>query len=90
MRKRLSLLLAVAALGVGATAPTAYGEPMRVAQEETDDAEDDGGSDYGWIGLLGLAGLAGLLGRRRDDVDRDRLRTRNTGTATTRDTEPRP
>jgi MYXO-CTERM domain-containing protein len=61
MKRRITILMAVAALGVGATAPAAF------AQEEETTTEEDGGSDYGWIGLLGLAGLAGLMGRKRDD-----------------------
>src|SRR5687768_4292384 len=70
MRKRLTLLLAVGILGVGVAAPGASADAYRVAQDETTaEDEDDGGTDYGWIGLLGLAGLAGLAGRkRRDDV----------------------
>ena len=60
------MLIAVALLGVGGTAPTAFAQTYRVAQETTG-GEDDEGTDYGWIGLLGLAGLAGLLGRKRDD-----------------------
>ena len=69
MRKRLTLLCAVALLGAGGLAPSAAAETVRVAQEDTG-GEDDG-TDYGWLGLLGLAGLAGLLGRKRDDRDRD-------------------
>lgn len=65
-RKRASSLIAVTLLGVGGTAPTAFADTYRVAQETTG-GEDDEGTDYGWIGLLGLAGLAGLLGRKRDD-----------------------
>jgi len=48
MRKRLSLLLLVAVLGVGGTAMSAYATPMRVAQEDTtssDEGDDD--TDYG-------------------------------------------
>ena len=77
MRKRLTLLLAVAVLGVGGIAPSASAETFRVAQEETNGGDDEG-SDYGWIGLLGLAGLAGLLGRKRDDRDRVGARTDRT------------
>lgn len=69
MRKRITVLLAASALGVGATAPVA------LAQENETATEEDDGTDYGWVGLLGLAGLAGLMGRKRDDrvdrVDRD-------------------
>ncbi|MEJ7793231.1 MAG: WGxxGxxG family protein [Gaiellaceae bacterium] len=62
MRKRFAVLLAASALGVGAASPVAF------AGTGTDAVtEDDGGTDYGWIGLLGLAGLAGLMGRKRDD-----------------------
>ena len=70
MRNRLTLLLVVAILGVGAAAPGASADVYRVAQDDTtEEADDDDGTDYGWIGLLGLAGLAGLAGRkRRDDV----------------------
>ena len=67
MRKRLSLLAIVSLFAFGATPTVAMAD--RVAQEETQQEEDDG-TDYGWIGLLGLAGLAGLLGRKRDDRDR--------------------
>ncbi|MBB3110006.1 MYXO-CTERM domain-containing protein [Paenibacillus phyllosphaerae] len=34
-------------------------------------AQDDDGTDWGWLGLLGLLGLAGMRGRNRD---RDRER----------------
>ena len=63
MRKRIVVLLAAGALGLGAAAPVA------LAQDPDDPTteEEDGGSDYGWVGLLGLAGLAGLLGLRRND-----------------------
>jgi len=77
MRKRLTLLLSVAVLGVGTAAPTASADSYRVAQDE-ETTDDDDGTDYGWIGLLGLAGLAGLLGRQRNDRDirdRDRVTT---------------
>jgi LPXTG-motif cell wall-anchored protein len=67
LRKRLSLLAVVSLFAFGATPTVALAD--RVAQEETQQEEDDG-TDYGWIGLLGLAGLAGLLGRKRDDRDR--------------------
>ena len=70
MRKRLTLLLAVAILGVGLAAPSASADVYRVAQDDTTaESEDDDGADYGWIGLLGLAGLAGLAGRKRRDDD---------------------
>lgn len=62
MRKRLVVLLAAGALGVGATAPVAFGQDTETTTEED-------GTDYGWIGLLGLAGLAGLLGRKREHHD---------------------
>jgi len=75
MKKRLAVLLSVALLGVGATASAAFADTQRVAQEDT--GGDDGGTDYGWIGLLGLAGLAGLLGRK-NDRDRDSTRTTTT------------
>ncbi|HUQ22125.1 MAG TPA: WGxxGxxG family protein [Gaiellaceae bacterium] len=65
MRKRITVLLAATALGVGAATPVA------LAQDTDAGTEQDDGTDYGWIGLLGLAGLAGLLGRKRDDRDRD-------------------
>lgn len=70
MRNRLTLVFVVAMLGVGAAAPGASADVYRVAQDDTtEQADDDEGTDYGWIGLLGLAGLAGLAGRkRRDDV----------------------
>ena len=72
MRKRVMVLLAATALGVGAASPVA------LAQDTGSTTEEDDSTDYGWIGLLGLAGLAGLVGRKRDDrVDRDR--TRDTG-----------
>ncbi|MGZ8708418.1 MAG: WGxxGxxG family protein [Gaiellaceae bacterium] len=71
MRKRITVLLAVGALGAGAASPVA------LAQEtETEAASEDEGSDFGWVGLLGLAGLAGLMGRKRDhqhdDADKRR------------------
>ena len=67
MRKRVMVLLAATALGVGAASPAALAQDTGSATEEEDS------TDYGWIGLLGLAGLAGLLGRKRDDHhDRDR------------------
>lgn len=70
MRNRLTLLLAVAILGVGFAVPTASADVYRVAQDDTTAAsEDDDGTDYGWIGLLGLAGLAGLAGPKRRDDD---------------------
>jgi len=62
MRKRLALLLAASALGVGAASPVALAGTGTDAVTEEDD-----GTNYGWIGLLGLAGLAGLLGKKRDD-----------------------
>jgi MYXO-CTERM domain-containing protein len=68
MRNRFTLLLVVAILGVGAAAPGASADVYRVAQDDTTaEADDDDGTDYGWIGLLGLAGLAGLAGRKRRD-----------------------
>ena len=67
MRKRLALLFAVTLLGIGATAPSASAAGVVATSHN-----EDGGTDYGWIGLLGLAGLAGLLGRKRDTRDHDR------------------
>jgi MYXO-CTERM domain-containing protein len=64
MRKRITVLLTAAALGVGAASPVALAQ-------DSDAATEEDGTDYGWVGLLGLAGLAGLLGRKRDDRDRD-------------------
>ena len=32
----------------------------------TDSARDDGGFDWGWLGLIGLAGLAGLARKREE------------------------
>jgi MYXO-CTERM domain-containing protein len=64
LRKRLVVLLAATAFGVGAASPVAFAQDTGTATEEEDD-----GTDYGWVGLLGLAGLAGLLGRKRDDRD---------------------
>ncbi len=58
MRRRLLVLFAAAALGVGAASPVA------LAQDNGDTTEEDDGTDYGWIGLLGLAGL-----RRGHDED---------------------
>ena len=71
MRKRIAVLLAASALGVGAVTPVA------LAVDDGDDiTEEDDGFDYGLLGLLGLAGLAGLLGRNRDDRHRhDRTST---------------
>ena len=67
MRKRVVVLLAATAFGVGAASPVA------LAQDTSSTTEEEDSTDYGWIGLLGLAGLAGLLGRKRDDRhDRDR------------------
>jgi MYXO-CTERM domain-containing protein len=46
---------------------------------QTQTADDDDGTDWGWLGLLGLAGLLGL--RRREHthvVDRDRVDTTRT------------
>ncbi len=63
MRKRIVILLAAGALGVGVATPVALAQDP---DEPTTEEEDDG-TDYGWVGLLGLAGLAGLLGRKRDD-----------------------
>jgi MYXO-CTERM domain-containing protein len=74
LRKRLVVLLAATALGVGAASPVALAQDTGTATEEEDD-----GTDYGWVGLLGLAGLAGLLGRKRDDHD-DRDRSVDSGT----------
>ena len=74
MRKRVAVLLAVTAFGVGAASPVA------LAQDSGDTTEEEDGTDYGWVGLLGLAGLAGLLGRKRDDrEDRDRRPGSGTG-----------
>ena len=69
MRKRVSIS---ALAGLFAFGGTAYaGNADRVAGTTTS-SEEDGGTDYGWIGLLGLIGLAGLLGRKRDDRDTSR------------------
>lgn len=73
MRKRVVVLLAATAFGVGAASPVALAQDTGSAMEEED------GTDYGWVGLLGLAGLAGLLGRKRDDHD-DRDRRTDSGT----------
>jgi MYXO-CTERM domain-containing protein len=74
MRKRVAVLLAVTAFGVGTASPVAH------AQDSGDATEEEDGTDYGWVGLLGLAGLAGLLGRKRDDRDaRDRRPSSGTG-----------
>ena len=81
MRKLLALLSLVALLGLGAAAPAFADRAQPVAQEETNE-EDDGGTDYGWIGLLGLAGLAGLAGRKRRDDDVT-VRAAGPGTTTT-------
>ena len=79
MRKWITVLTCAALLGLGSTSAAAAQAYERVAQEETTE-EDDGGTDYGWIGLLGLAGLAGLLGRnRRRDDDRVVVRDRTGG-----------
>jgi MYXO-CTERM domain-containing protein len=37
---------------------------------------DNGGKDWGWLGLVGLLGLAGLRRRRDPDLDRDGLSSR--------------
>lgn len=71
MRKRMLVLLAAGALGVGAASPVAFAQDT-----ETEAASEEEGTDYGWIGLLGLAGLAGLLGRKRDDHRDDGNRNR--------------
>jgi hypothetical protein len=63
MRKRVVVLLAATAFGVGAASPIA------LAQDTGSTTEEEDSTDYGWIGLLGPAGLAGLLGRKRDDRD---------------------
>ena len=76
MKKLLALLACIALLGLAAPYAAGAQGYDRVAQEET--ADDDEGTDYGWIGLLGLAGLAGLLGRKRDDRDRVGARTDRT------------
>ena len=68
MRKRMAVLLAASALGVGGLAPG-----VAFAADDDTTSEEDDGTDYGWIGLLGLAGLAGLLGLKR--VDRHRVDT---------------
>ena len=66
MRRRVLILLAAGALGVGAASPVALAQDT-----ETEATSEDEGTDYGWIGLLGLAGLAGLRGRKRDDRHND-------------------
>ena len=75
MRKRLVVLLAATAFGVGAASPVALAQDTGATTEEED------GTDYGWVGLLGLAGLAGLLGLRRNERDG---RERRTGSGTGR------
>jgi MYXO-CTERM domain-containing protein len=40
---------------------------------------DEGGTDWGWIGLLGLAGLLGLRRRRDVDVPREAAASRGPG-----------
>jgi hypothetical protein len=43
-------------------------------------ANDDDGFDWGWLGLLGLIGLAGLAGKRNEPT---RYRDPNAGVGTT-------
>ena len=62
MRRKMAILLATSALGVGGLAPG-----VAFAVDDDTVTEEDDGFDYGLLGLLGLAGLAGLLGRNRDD-----------------------
>src|SRR5690606_22911758 len=64
------LLLALLLLQQGAGNALAQGgvvpaPTVAEQQGETEVSPDDGGFDWGWLGLIGLAGLAGLAGRRR-------------------------
>lgn len=61
---------------VGGVAPglaQVAGDPGTVPVAQPLD-RDDGGMDWGWLGLLGLAGLLGLKGRDRNDVNTTRPR----------------
>ena len=78
-RIKHSLLVSALAVGLAATVPLA---PLAAqttgdatTQTTTDDRDDDGGFDMGWLGLLGLLGLMGLK-RNKDHVHVDTTTTR--------------
>lgn len=68
-RRILGIGVAAMIAFMGVTAPSVVRaqdiDPNRTAQDF--DVQDDGDTDWGWLGLLGLAGLLGL--RRRDRVE---------------------
>jgi hypothetical protein len=72
------LLAGSAAPGFAQTATTPPAGPADTAA--MDDAGQDDGFDWGWIGLLGLLGLAGPS-RRRDTAHRTTTSGTTTGTA---------
>lgn len=60
-------------------------DPAATTTQRTD-VDDDGGRDWGWIGLIGLAGL---LGMRRREPERVHVHDRTADRATTGSTTGR-
>lgn len=75
------LALSLLATGAGAQGTAAPATGTQGDVQTTDDANDEGGMDMGWLGLLGLAGLLGL--RKKDDHHVTRVDT-TTGTGSPR------
>lgn len=62
------LRMSAVALALLAASPALAQEAVEEAEPVVTTTTEEGGSDWGWLGLLGLIGLAGLSGRRRDNV----------------------
>lgn len=64
----LTLSMAIMPLTLPASAQTKTTDPgNNTTSTTTTTANDDGGFDWGWLGLLGLLGLGGLTGRKRNN-----------------------
>jgi MYXO-CTERM domain-containing protein len=71
------LFLSLAVLPLGMITIAQNPTPTPYTSVRTENVERDRGDNWGWLGLLGLAGLLGLF-RRRETVDRERVRTTDT------------
>jgi len=67
MRHKSLVVPALAALLLVGSTELVLGQTTATTPGPVTEDDDDGDSDWGWIGLLGLAGLAGLY-RKREPV----------------------